>query len=96
MDEIAHPVPAEGPDGTEQREQFDDHDPVAASRALERAAARMLTSGGLDARTAHDITTACEQLAADRTNGENLEGPINQLRELLERATDRFMHPGAP
>lgn len=65
---------------------FDDPDPIATSRALERRAARILASGVLDDRTAGDITTACDQLAADRTNGENLDGSIDRLRELIARA----------
>jgi hypothetical protein len=64
-----------------------DDDPVATSRALERAAARVLSSATLDDRTADAIRTACEQLAADRTNGENLESSSRLLRDLLERAT---------
>ena len=64
-----------------------DDDPVATSRSLERAAARVLASVTLDDDTAGAIRTACEQLAADRTNGENLESSITRLRDLLARAT---------
>lgn len=64
-----------------------DDDPVATSRALERASERVLASATLDDHTADAIRTACEQLAADRTNGENLESSIRQLRDLLAHAT---------
>ena len=61
-------------------------DPVATSRAVERAARRVLASEPLDDQDALDLKTACEQLAADRTNGENLDSSIRRLRVLLARS----------
>ena len=85
MDEIAERGPPEE-DAMEPRDEFGHPDPIATSRALERLAAHVLASGGLDDRTAGEITASCDQLSADRTNGENLDGPIDRLRELIARA----------
>lgn len=72
------------PDPAERRRESAE-DPVAASRAVERAAARLLTSNDLDEATRREIRVACEQLVADRTNGESLDGSTRRLRELLDR-----------
>jgi len=80
-------------DGADRRPaELDASDPepvgadiVAASRALERAAARILESAGLDRRSQLEIRSACEQLAADRTNGEALDGSMDRLRALVAR-----------
>ena len=63
-------------------------DPVATSRSLELAAERLLARAGVDDRRAREVRTACRQLAADRTNGEDLDDSIHRLRELLARAAD--------
>lgn len=74
--ELERSDPCEDPVGT---------DAVATGRALERAAERTLATADLDDRTAREIRTACQQLAADRANGENLDASIDRLRDLLAR-----------
>jgi hypothetical protein len=64
-------------------------DPVAASRALERAAERLLARSDLDERQALDVRSACEQLVADRTNGEALDDSMSRLREVLAQTSER-------
>jgi len=76
--------PCEEPVGT---------DAVATSRALARAAKRLLAADRLDDDEVGEIRVACEELAADRTNGENLDEPIQRVRDLLAHHRDEGLAP---
>lgn len=60
-------------------------DPVAAARAGEREASRLVRSGRLDDDTARELEIAVEQLRADLTNGESPDASLGRIHRLIGR-----------